>query len=290
MSRMLKALKQLEVRSPQPQQASESVPPQEPSSPPQPPPEGAPQPDLQIASEAAAAHDTAIQAAFSRVETAAAALRLQQDQEPSDSPTNHWPLQTTRQHARAYRELAENVLSQVPPGRPTVLMVTSPTDGEGKTELLAALAGVLAERTPQRVLLIDGNLHKPDLASCLGVPAARGLAQVLMGAASWQQVVQQTSVPHLDLLPGVKFSTPHVRLPEHLNLRPLLDELRRQYRLILIDTASLAHAEVAPIAGYCDGTYLVVRLRHTARRDLARAVKVIQDCRGHLLGSVVIGA
>jgi Mrp family chromosome partitioning ATPase len=288
MSRMLAALKQLEARAAQPQRAPESAPPEEPAFPGRRPDE-VPQVQTGTGTHRPARNDTAIEAALARVEIAAAALRPQQDQPHRDSSTASWPIPSTQHHARIYRQLAENVLSQVARGGPAVLMFTSPGDGDGKTELLVSLAAALAEQTAQPVLLLDANVRKPDLASCLGVKAARGLVHVLAGAASWQQVVQETSVPHLDLLPGVKSPTPDVGRPDQWNLRPLVDELRGRYRLVLVDTASLAHAEVAPMAGYCDGTYLVARLKHTTRRDLARAVEVIRGCRGRLLGSVVIG-
>jgi Mrp family chromosome partitioning ATPase len=286
---MLKALKQLEVKSPQPPQASEPVTPEQSDAERQTPPDEVPQTGVETDRGGTSRDEGVIEAAFSRVEIAAAAVGQQLDETASDSQAAPWPVRSTRRHAQAYRELAQNVLSQLPTGRPVVLMFTSPSDGEGKTETLASLAAALAERTAERVLLLDGNLHKPDLASCLDVEVTGSLAQVLGGEASWQRVVRRTSVPHLDLLPGAKSPHGGPHPPEQLRLRALLDELRSQYRLVLIDAASLAHAEVAPMAGCCDGTYLVVRLRHTARRELARAAEVIQDCSGHLLGSVVIG-
>jgi Mrp family chromosome partitioning ATPase len=282
---MLKALKQLEDKSPRPQQVSESVTPEQPDLHRRPPPDDAPR-----AAAGTAPGETAIDAALARVEIAAAAVGRQLHETASNVPTDAWPVRATARHAPAYRELAEHFLSQLPPGRPVVLMFTSPGDGEGTTETLASLAAALAEPTEQRVLLLDGNLHKPDLASCLDVQVTRGLAQVIGGDATWQQVVQTTSAPHLDLLPGVKPPAPDVPRPEHWGLRPLLDELRRHYQLILIDSASLAHAEAVRLAGYCDGTYLVVRLKHTARRELGRAVEALQECSGDLLGSVVIGS
>jgi len=289
MSRMLAALKQLEARSPQPPGVPESSPPDQPAFRPQPPDE-VPQAEAEIGPCRALADDQAIEAALARVEIAAAGLRPYEDEPHGGSSAAPWPIQSTQQHALAYRQLAENVLSQVAPGGPAVLMFTSPGDGDGKTELLVSLAAALAQRTPPRVLLLDANLHKPDLAACLGIKAVRGLAHVLAGVAKWQQVVQETSVPHLDLLPGVKSLLPDGSPPDQWNLRPLLAELRSRYRLVLVDTASLAHAEVAPLAGCCDGTYLVVRLKHTTRRHLAKAVELIRDCHGHLLGSVVIAS
>jgi Mrp family chromosome partitioning ATPase len=288
MSRMLAALKQLEARSSELPLTPESAPPDRPTVRSQPSAQ-VPQGEAEAGQSGGAGADQAIEAALARVEMAAAGLREHEEEPCGDSSAAPWPILPTPQHAPAYRQLAENIISQVASCGPAVLLFTSPGDGEGKTELLASLAAALAQRTPQGVLLVDANWRKPDLAAYLGIPAWRGLAHVLAGVAQWQQVVQETSVPHLDLLPGVMSPTPDVGPPDRWDLRPLLTELRSRYGLVLLDAASLAHIEAAALAGCCDGVYLVVRLRHTTRRRLAQAVEVLRACRGRLLGGVVIG-
>jgi len=167
-------------------------------------------------------------------------------------------------------------------------MFTSPGDGEGKTGTVVPLAAMLAQRASAEVLLVDGNLHQPALADYLATEPDYGLADVLLGTVAWQQAVCRTVVPRLSVLPGVKFSRRGGRVPARWDLAPLLKELRAEYPWVLIDTASLAHREVAPMARCCTGVYLVVRLGRTARRAIAEAVRVIEDCRGHVLGGVVI--
>ncbi len=61
------------------------------------------------------------------------------------------------------------------------------------------------------------------------------------------------------------------------------------WSLVLLDMASLTHAEVAPLARHCDGVYLVVRLGHTARRAVTEAASVIRGAGGRLLGCAVVG-
>jgi receptor protein-tyrosine kinase len=150
------------------------------------------------------------------------------------------------------------------------------------------LASALAQRTSHELLLVDANLRRPRLASRLGVEAGRGLADVLMGAASWPDVVRRSVVPGADVLPGVEFPPSGGRLPEELNLAPLWEELGAQYRLVLVDTASLVHREVAAMARRCSGTYLVVRLGHTPRPAAREAAEVIRQRGGRLLGCVVL--
>ena len=199
------------------------------------------------------------------------------------------PALPTEEHTRAYRGLAESILANYPPEEAGVtLMFTSPADGGGTTETLTPLAAAMAEQTGKEVLLVDANLREPALAESFGVVATDGLADVLMGAASWQEVVRQTSVPHLSVLPGVEFSNFGSRLPERLDLKRLLAELRRRFPMVLIDAASLSHREVAPLARHCTGTFLVVRLRQTARRAVGEAVGVIEGCGGRVLGCVAI--
>lgn len=310
MSRLLKALQQIESGSPQPEQGGQRLPSQE--------------PDLlqPFRPAEAACDDATIETMLERVEAAAAAAGRKDEGEqrpqggeaaepsrpqPTDAPTIsagsserpevrppsgrglQWPGQPTEAHVRAYGELADKLLSQLPSDAGASLLFTSPCDGDGKTGMLVALAAALVERIPGEVLMVDANLRKPALARCLGVEATRGLAHVLVGITHWHQVVRSTAVEGLRVLPGVEFPTPDGRPPGRLDLEPLLKELDGRYRLVLIDTASLAHPEVAPIAGCCTGTYLVVRLGHTTRRAVGEAVDTIRRGGGRLLGSVVLG-
>ena len=101
--------------------------------------------------------------------------------------------------------------------------------------------------------------------------------------------MRATTVPHLAVLPGGRRRALEFGPSDQLRLRSLLEQIRRRYRLILIDTASLAQAEVAAMAACCDGVYLVVRLGHNTAGELARAATVLGDSQSRLLGSVVIG-
>jgi len=204
--------------------------------------------------------------------------------EPPPGPV---PVGPASADARAYGELADNLLSQLRADHPAAWMFTSPGDGAGKTSLLVSLAPALLERTGGELLLVDANLRKPELAGLLGVQSTRGLAEVLMGVAPWRDLVRKTVVQRLSVLPGTKFPTAGGRTPQRLNLAPLLEEFKSEYRLVLLDSASLAYPEVAPMGRWCDGIYLVVRLRQTPRRGVLEAVRVIEDFRGPLLGCVV---
>lgn len=272
MSRILKALQQIEARAPQPRQRPESGPPQEDDLTPPPP------------ADEAVGNEAAVEAALARAEDAAAMAAGEFVEETLPGAKVAAPSEP-----RAYGKLADKILAQLPPDQGASLMFTSPCQGDGKTEMLVSLAAALVERIAEDVLVVDANLCVPALARHLGVEAPRGLADVLQGTANWQEVVRDTAVNGLRVLPGVSFPTPDGRPPDCSNLEPLLEELCGKWRLVLIDTASLVYPEAAPIAGWCTGTYLIVRLNHTIRRAVEEAVGVIEDCGGRVLGGVVLG-
>ncbi len=278
MSRMLKALQRIEAKSARPQTA-QSVPVSSADS-----------------SDAAAgdADMSTVDETFDRVESAvamAAETLTDREQPPAAEPSSaeKRPPELAENLHRAYGELADRILAQLPADAPVALAVTSPEDRDGKTTLIRPLAEAIIDRAAIDVLVIDADLRHPGLTDRFAVRAVRGLADLLRGAADWEELVRPTSVPRLHLLSGVPFDATRGGPPEHVDLEPLLEEIGRHYPLVLIDTASMAHRETASIIGSCTGAYLVVQLNRTPRRTVDEAVRVIEQGNGRVLGVVVVG-
>lgn len=306
MNRILEALKQIEARKPPPREApSDETPPRET------PPVAAPSvkappvekpsvkappverpsvetppvetPSVQTPAEEAPASEKSPEEPQTEAAQAQEKPRLEDDvRDRREGPV--------KGHDPGYRELAANILAGLPPGRPAVLLFTSPGQGEGKTTTLAPLAALLAEQISGGILAVDCNLGRPQLADQFGVAARLGLRAVLSGAVPWQEAVRSTSLEGLRVLPALPPGPGEGRPVDLSALVPLLEELRRHYRLVLLDAASLANPELAPLVGSCDGTCLVVRLGQTTRRQAKAAVRAIHDSGGRLLGCIVTGA
>ncbi|MGJ5813091.1 polysaccharide biosynthesis tyrosine autokinase [Paludibaculum fermentans] len=83
--------------------------------------------------------------------------------------------------AESFRATLTSILFTGQEGRrPKLLVVTSPSPGEGKTTVVTNLAIALAE-TGQRVLLIDADTRKPRVHSIFGLGNERGLTTILRG-------------------------------------------------------------------------------------------------------------
>ena len=92
-------------------------------------------------------------------------------------------------HAESFRQLRTNLTFIDIAHSTKVLVVTSPVAGEGKTSLCLNLALTLAE-TGHRVLVIEGDLRKPQVASVLGLKSEPGLTNVLVGHVDLDQALQ----------------------------------------------------------------------------------------------------
>ena len=187
---------------------------------------------------------------------------------------------------QAYLELAETVTSQLA-NREAAILFTSPGDGEGKTSTVLGLAEVLARQNLGEVLAVDGNLRRPGLAGWVDIEADRGLAEVLSGEANWLDVIRTTGINNLSILPSREDPSVDACPVDNAKLADLLSELRREFRLVLFDGASLRYPEVAEMSRHFDQIYLVIELNRTSRSEAKQAVSIIDDCKGRLLGCVL---
>ena len=115
-----------------------------------------------------------------------------------DHPLHIKEVQLDRQHLENCRLIAHNaadprassfdmlrtqVLQSMDQRNWQFLAVTSPTAGCGKTVTAVNLALSIARQPERAVFLVDLDLHRPQVASCLGIKCQNGLLSVLDGRA-----------------------------------------------------------------------------------------------------------
>lgn len=169
--------------------------------------------------------------------------------------------------------------------RPTVILVTSPGPGEGKTTVLSNLAITMAE-AGSRVLIVDADLRRPRLHQIFGVENQRGLSDLILETSPMtvelvRQATQTTRVPGVSLLSsGSPASTMAIgRLFNSNRFPALLLHLRREFDAVLIDTPPMLQFSEARLLGrLTDGVILVVRSGATERESaMASSQRLLQD-------------
>jgi capsular exopolysaccharide synthesis family protein len=190
--------------------------------------------------------------------------------------------------AEAFRALRARVLFGANRDGFRTIMVTSATEGEGKTATTVNLAVALAQ-ADTKIVLVSGDMHRPGVWRYLPERGRRGLADVLAGGARLQDVLVQTDQDNLVLLPSGTLS----KLPEaalgSADMLKVLEELLEDADLVLMDSAPvLGVADTLDMATLVDGVVLAVDASH-ARKDLVReAAAELRSVGASIVGVVLV--
>lgn len=206
------------------------------------------------------------------------------------APTLVTALRPKSVESEAYRGLRTQLYFSTNGRGHQVLQVTSPNPGDGKSTLAANLAISVAQ-SGKRVVLVDCDFRKPRVHKLFSIPAGEvGLAGVISGQGDPAAAIHPSGVPNLDLLPCGPRPTNPAELLSSPQFQVVLDELRKDYELVIVDTPPiLAVSDPAAVAPRVDGVLLVFRMTKKARPAAERAREQLALLGANVLGVVVNG-
>jgi succinoglycan biosynthesis transport protein ExoP len=179
----------------------------------------------------------------------------------------------------AFRSTLASILSASRDGhQANVFLITSPRPMEGKTTVVSNLAIGLAE-IGNKVLLIDGDMRRPQLHKVFDQSNSWGLSDVLRETNAVEVLpldvlVKKTAVPGIYLLPSGVCAENVFGLLWSSCLKRLLPRFRKEFDYVLLDAPPcLEFADARIMARYADQLLLVVRANYTDRRAAQVAVQ-----------------
>lgn len=193
--------------------------------------------------------------------------------------------------ADCFRAAATSILYAGDNGhRPRVIVLTSPSPGEGKTTVASNLALALAE-IGSSVLLIDGDLRKGRLHEIFQVSNSWGLGDLLAGKnppEDGTKMYFETSYPHLSLLPSGSTPSSIAGLLHSSQTLDFLSYARQEFHTIVIDTPPMLPMPDARVLGrLADGVILVVRSAETTGDEAAAAAQRLREDGTRVLGTIL---
>jgi receptor protein-tyrosine kinase len=164
-----------------------------------------------------------------------------------------------------------------------VILVTSAHPGEGKSVTASNLAVALALESQEDILLIDGELRKPDIHTLYGLERSPGFANVLAGTSSLEEVIQQGPATRLKIIPAGETPKHPADLLGSGQCEGLFAHLRTRFAYTIIDSPPLLTVtDGRLLSHWADGVLLVVRAGAT-RQD------AYQEAARHLGGQRMFG-
>ncbi|WP_240630727.1 polysaccharide biosynthesis tyrosine autokinase [Mycolicibacterium sp. GF69] len=188
--------------------------------------------------------------------------------------------------AESFRELRANVRFLEVADGPRVLLVASAMPGEGRTVTAINLSLALTE-AGHDVVVVDGDLRRPMIATHLSLAGRSGLSTVLTGAASVQEALQKTPFSRLTALTSGVVAPNPVELLESRATGEVLAQLGAQFDYVIVDSPSMLVTDAALLAANSQGVLLISRFGKTKRAQLAHAVSTLERAGAPLLGGVL---
>jgi len=170
---------------------------------------------------------------------------------------------------------------------PRVLSIVSATASAGKTTVSVNLAESIAH-TGATVLLVDADLRKPSIHSMYDVPNKAGLSSVLLGEVTLDEVVKETDVPGLYIVPG----GPPPEDPPMLLGSPafpaMVSAARETYNWIIVDTPpGITFVDAMITSVEVDAALLVIAAGNIARGAEDQLLSDLATVDVPVLGAVV---
>lgn len=202
--------------------------------------------------------------------------------------------ETSAAISEAYQTLRTSVMFGSKSRTLRTILVTSSGAGEGKSTTIVQLARSLAS-AGDRVVLVDGDLRRPTVHSHLGLPRDGGLTDHLLGVRKGEggdgyraYVKQIPGVPQLDVLTCGPIPPNPAELFGAAGFTELLDQLRKDYDWVLIDSPPVAALSDSLILGsLVDMVVLVIRHNNNDREMIRRSVKRLREIDAHIVGAVL---
>jgi Mrp family chromosome partitioning ATPase len=173
------------------------------------------------------------------------------------------------------------------PGKRTLLFVSS-TQGEGTTTIASNFARLLSIQTQEKVLLLEMNARRPALHWRFGLKSNLGVAHYLEGGKPLDAIVQQTLQGSFDVAHVGEHDPVKIQLHLDRMFPSLIQAALQKYDTILIDAPPvIGSPETPPLATYSDGVVVVVHSGKTKREIVQRALNIIGQFEGNVLGLVL---
>ena len=193
--------------------------------------------------------------------------------------------------SEAYKRLRTKLqFSFADEGTSRVIGISSALSGEGKSLSAINLAFTLSQLN-KKVVLIDGDMRRPSLATKLSIEKTPGLSGYLSGQHPIDVLIQKCGLngeeDAFDVVVSGRNPPNPIELLSSEKMLKMLDYLRKKYDYIILDLPPVGEvSDALAVAKITDGMLLVVRQHYCNRIALSDTVRQFAFVDAKILGVV----
>ena len=187
----------------------------------------------------------------------------------------------------SYKSIRTNVTFALSTVDKKIFAVSSANPGEGKSTTSANIAIALAQGG-NKVLLIDADMRKAVQHKIFSLKNKKGLSSAISKMSSVEECIQKDVMENLDVMTSGPVPPNPSELLASENMGTILEQLRQEYSMILIDTPPVnVVTDAMELAKYSSGIIMVLRYGRTTTEDIEDAIKKIEFAQMKMLGFIM---
>jgi len=170
-----------------------------------------------------------------------------------------------------------------------VVLITGTAPQEGKTTTLVNLAKLLSA-SGEKTLVLDFDLRRAQLHARLNLTREPGLTNFFAKHERIETLIRPTRVPNLFALTAGALPPNPPALLARKDMADFLEQLRRDFEWILLDSPPLASVtDALLLARHADMSVFVVQHNKVDKKLVKRNVAALRKATPNLLGAVING-
>jgi capsular exopolysaccharide synthesis family protein len=159
---------------------------------------------------------------------------------------------------------------------PSVILVTSPAPGDGKTMLSSTLAQTFA-LSGQSCLYVDADFRRPSGHRVFNIAPQPGLCELLGGRTSLEKVLVKVAPGSLTFLSAGEVDRDPLELLNRARLGQFIEAVRQKFDVVVLDSPPvLAVSDASMMVSHVNHVLVAVRWNVTTRSAAARAITLLK--------------
>jgi capsular exopolysaccharide synthesis family protein len=188
--------------------------------------------------------------------------------------------------SQAYRGAGAAILHLAREASLKVIALTGPSEGEGKTPASGNLAVALAQ-SGRQVMVVSCDLRNPTLHDFLDRGNDVGLTDLLTGAVTVGEALQETGMPGLFFIASGPMPDNPTDLLGSADMGRLLAALRARFDFVLLDAGPGLVADALFLGPHADGMIVVADAAKTSRGAVAHLRRQLESAGGFIIGGII---